>query len=147
MTILPKKKHQEGKKSETDFVEEVRSRGRVRTTRDRARPSSSEHSGNIECPVSSALSASSPRYDYNEVEKRESSDCSSVPYKRTRHRPVGATGKFLMGPNDGGRAASSRRMNETEEGEDGYNSSDEHGPCELDPDIAKVFIFKHCGMS
>eukprot|EP00794_Sanderia_malayensis_P006057 gene6057-6759_t len=140
MTILPKKKHPEGKKSEVEF-DEVRSRGRFRHQgRERARPTSTENS--TECTSSPSLTTS-PRYDYNtEVEKRETPDCSSVPYKRTRHRPVvSSSGKFVMGATkDGSRGGTVRRMNDADDEEeegDGYNSSDEHGPCEMDPDIAK----------
>lgn len=137
MTILPKKKHQEAKKSDVEF-DEGRNRGRNRTTRDRARPTSGELSGSTECSANVSHGTTSPRYEFNEVEKRESSDCSSVPYKRTRHRPVAGSGKFQMGTNDGGRGTSStRRLQENDGDEEEYNSSDEHGPLEVDPDIAK----------
>ena len=141
MTILPKKKLQEGKKNDADFDEgRNNSRTRVRTNRERSRPTSNELSISVDCSGTTSLTTTSSRYEYSELEKRDSPDCSSVPYKRTRHRPVGpGSGRGNMTANEGGRAEITHRHSDpdgTEEG--GYNSSDEHGPFEADPDIAKV---------
>ena len=137
MTILPKKKVQEGKNADAEFDDGRAGRGnRVRSSRDRSRPTtSSDVNSNTDCSSSSSINSAASRFDYSgEVEKRESPDCSAVPYKRTRHRP--ATSAKMSGMD--GRGTVSRRHNDQDDKEEGYNSSDEHGPYEADPDIAKV---------
>ncbi|XP_065067011.1 OTU domain-containing protein 5-A-like [Rhopilema esculentum] len=138
MTILPKKKAQDGKASDPDF-EEGRSRSsRIRTNRERSRPSSSEVSVSADCSATASINASTSRFEYSsELEKLESIDCSSVPYKRTRHRPAGSSsGKLTMSGSEAGRGTRGRHS-DNNDNEEGYNSSDEHGASEADPDIAK----------
>lgn len=136
MTILPKKKVQEGK-NDAEFDDGRSSRmNRIRSSRDRSRPTSSgEVNSNPDCP---SASSGTSRFEYSsEVEKRESQDCSSVPCKRTRHRPTPSAKLASMSGVDG-RGAMTRRHSDKDDNEEGYNSSDEHGPYEADPDIAKV---------
>lgn len=140
MTILPKKKVQEGKNSDGDFDDSRATRtNRVRISRDRSRPTTaSEVNTNSDCSSASSLNSTVSRFEYTgEVEKREGSDCSTVPYKRTRHRPAVPTKLSSMSGIDG-RGKVTRMHSDQEDNEDGYNSSDEHVPYQVDPDIAKV---------
>ena len=139
MTILPAKKVQEGKNGDSEFDDGRTNRGnRVRSSRDRSRATSSNDvNANSDCPTAASINSASSRFEYTgEVEKRENPDCSSVPYKRTRHRSATSAKLSLSGMDN--RGAMTRRHNEQDDNEEGYNSSDEHGPYEADPDIAKV---------
>lgn len=139
MTILPKKKVQEGKNGDSEFDDGRTNRGnRVRVSRDRSRTTpSNDVNTNSDCSTASSLNSTTSRFEYTgEVEKRENPDCSTVPYKRTRHRSA-TSGKLSMSGMDG-RGTMTRRHSNEDDTEEGYNSSDEHGPYEADPDIAKV---------
>ena len=122
MTILPKKK-QDSKNSEQD------DRSRRNYTRDRRSNQGDDHGLSNE---SSTLHRPIPIY--NDLDARHSSDTLSHPYTRPRH----IQGYYL-----GASASSSARRVSREPSpeyqedntEDGYNSSDEHGPKIYEPDV------------
>lgn len=131
MTILPKKKHQESRKSEQDQDIENRNRTRTRPreTRNRAPPTDDLDAAALETS-SNALSLPV----YNDLDTRDSQEGPSLPHKRNRHKP--AQGFFLPPSNSptvnnthsrsGSRETSVSPSREADQ--DGYNSSDEHGP-------------------
>ena len=139
MTILPTKKAQEGKNGDAEFEDGRTNRGtRVRSSRDRSRAApSSDVNANTDFSTAASINSASSRFEYTgEVEKRENPDCGSIPYKRTRHRSAPSAKLSLSGMDC--RGTMTRRHNNEDDTEEGYNSSDEHGPYEADPDIAKV---------
>ena len=139
MTILPTKKTQEGKNGDAEFEDGRTNRGtRVRGSRDRTRAApSSDVNANSDCSTATSINSPNSRFEYtSEVEKRENPDCGSIPYKRTRHRSAPSAKLSLSGMDC--RGTMTRRHSNEDDTEEGYNSSDEHGPYEADPDIAKV---------
>lgn len=156
MTILPKKKHQESRKSEQDQDIENRNRTRTRPreTRNRAPPTDDLDAAVLETS-SNALSLPV----YNDLDTRDSQEGPSLPHKRNRHKP--AQGFFLPPSNSptvnnthsrsGSRETSVSPSREADQ--DGYNSSDEHGPRSFGAKVKLACIhwihildiFKFCG--
>ena len=137
MTILPKKKHQESKKNDSEFETEGRSRSRARSARERNRPPSDDLGATQDCSSTTGHNSASPNYEYADIDSIDSQDISSVPFKRTRHRPVN-TGIYYMGATPAGSSPRSTGRRNSDDEQEGYNSSDEHGPHESDPNMEEV---------
>jgi len=126
MTILPKKKHQDSKRNEQDHENELRNRTRTRNVR--------ENRSRTSQPTDDLLSIADPSSNnilgtpsiYNDLDNRDPQEVISLPHKRSRHR---------QGSNFLSTSIEEGREDDEEENEenDGYNSSDEHGPARVVP--------------
>lgn len=143
MTILPKKKHQESRKNDQDHDTDNRNRVRNRSThthntirnnRLQQHPTPDEFDFD---DIGTGLEASvppltPPRPMFNDLESRDTHH-EGLPHKRSRHKQ-GSSSSYFLSPNpspSNSHHSSSRLREESpldERNEDGYNSSDEHGP-------------------
>jgi len=151
MTILPKKKHQEIRKNDQDHDTDNRNRVRNRP-RDTVRNNRlQQHQPTDEFDfdeLGNGLEASVPPLAtpiFNDLETRDTLE--GLPHKRSRHKQGSS---YFLPPNShpSNSPHSSSRVvgrEETPDGdggiEDGYNSSDEHGPCD-DPTSDDLAISK-----
>lgn len=130
MTILPKKKHQEARKNEQEHDIDNRNRHRNRSRDSRT--------GRTQEDPSSVDTTSSNTSLSKDLESQES---TGLPHKRSRHTrqqssfysSSSSTNPLISKRNcktrDGSESANCSGGGE-DTNEDGYNSSDEHGPRE-----------------
>ena len=130
MTILPKKKHQEAKRNEQDHDDHRTRQSRTRSSREirtRAQNSSTnEDLSNISEGSNSRLVVGA---HYNDLETREHKQPS---FNR------GSQNYYLAQTNNNVRSELVSPDDDLEDDEDGYNSSDEHGPLHQGGVVKKV---------
>ena len=149
MTILPKKKHQDSRKNDQDHDAENRNRAR-----NRSNPARNNRLQQHQPPddfdfddLGNGLEATVPSLTppmFNDLDARDTHE--GLPHKRSRHKQ-GSPYFNPSTPNNPHHSSSrvSREESPINEGnEDGYNSSDEHGPrgdddeCDHDLAVSKV---------
>lgn len=154
MTILPKKKHQDSRKNEQDHDADNRNRPRSRNVvrnNNRLQQHQPPDEFNFD-ELGNGLDASVPSLTppmFNDLETRDAHE--GLPHKRSRH--IQGSPYFLSSnPSPSNSHHSSRVVSREEspideEGnEDGYNSSDEHGPADsrmtddMDRAVSKTVI-------